>query len=132
MSWSTIQKVIILLHILTMIAFWTCQAEEPLFEDRISPIPETEREAEQATLITNAQQTIFAPSIGAGASMLMWKGIPRAPIRRVILADGTPLAVGEVGTPTIPGFRILVRFGEPETFCIQLQDRRLTTYLTAD
>src|SRR5437764_9944043 len=99
MSWSTIQKVIILLHILTMIAFWTRQAEEPLFEDRISPIPQAEREAEQARLITNAQQTIFAPPIGTGASMLMRKGIPGATIGRVILADRAPLTVGEVRSP---------------------------------
>jgi hypothetical protein len=79
-SWGTIQKVIVLLDIFAMIALWTGEPEEALFEDGIGSIPEAEREAKQTLFITDTQQPIFAPAIGTGAGMLMWKGIPGAPI----------------------------------------------------
>src|SRR5712692_6704716 len=39
MSRGTVKKVVVLLHVLTVIAFWTGQAEEPFLKNRVGPIP---------------------------------------------------------------------------------------------
>src|SRR5438094_5444324 len=41
MSRGIVKKVIVFFHILTVIAFWTCQTEEPLLENRVGLIPQT-------------------------------------------------------------------------------------------
>src|SRR5579884_1215384 len=79
MGWSIIQIVIIFFDILSVIALWTTQTKEPLLENGVSAIPQAESETEAALPITDAQQTILAPTIDAGASMIVRKRIPGGP-----------------------------------------------------
>src|SRR6266702_4944873 len=58
---GAVKKVVVLLHILTVVAFRAGQAEEALLEDRISSIPQAEGETHSALFIADAQQTIFTP-----------------------------------------------------------------------
>src|SRR5215831_14895755 len=56
-----------LLHVLTVIAFRAGEAEQPLLQDRIAPVPQREGEADAALAIGDAEQPVFAPAIGAEA-----------------------------------------------------------------
>src|SRR5215469_10628062 len=125
MGGGTVKKVVVLLHILTMIAFRAGQAEEPLLENRVSLIPQAERETQPALFVTDTQQTIFAPAVGTGTSVVVWKRVPRAAIGRVVLSDGPPLALAQIWTPAIPGFRTLARLRKSHTLCMQFRGWRL-------
>src|SRR5207249_11389707 len=42
------------------------------------------------------------PAIGAAARMVVGQVLPSGAVGAIILADGTPLALGEVGSPALP------------------------------
>jgi len=61
---SVIQVEVILLHILTMIAFVGGETEHALFENGVVSIPENERKAEILVTIADAGDAIFIPTVG--------------------------------------------------------------------
>ena len=65
-----------LFDVFGVIAFVPVEAEEPLLEDRVLPIPKGRRKAEPALPIANSQQAVFAPAIRAAASMVVREIIP--------------------------------------------------------
>src|SRR5207245_4618591 len=68
-----IQIEIFLLHILAMVAFRAGQTEKPLFENRITAIPESQRKANPALTISDAEQSVLAPAIRPTTGMVMGK-----------------------------------------------------------
>src|SRR5713101_2832197 len=118
MCGCVVEKEIVLLHILTVIALRVRQAEEPFLHDRVGLVPQGQGKTYQSLIVADAHQSIFAPAISARAGVLMWEEIPRGSIGGIVLADGSPLTFGEIGTPTIPWLLILVRFLKPVLFCI--------------
>src|ERR1700694_5439880 len=99
MGRGTVKKVIVLLHVLTVIAFGSGQAEEPILENRVGLIPQAEREAQPTLFVTNTQQAIFAPAIRAGTSVIVGKRVPGRATRRIVLAHRSPLALTQVRSP---------------------------------
>ena len=91
-----------LLDVLAVVALRAGQPEQPLLEDRVATVPQREREVEPATLVGDAQQAVLAPAVGARPRVVVRLVAPRVAVRRVVLADGAPLAIGEVGTPAPP------------------------------
>ena len=67
---------VILFDILAVVAFAVRQPEETLLEYWILAIPQTHAEAEQLFVIADTGKTIFAPVIGAGASLVVAEVIP--------------------------------------------------------
>ncbi len=55
----------VILDVLPMIPLTIAQSEGSLLQDRILAIPQCDAKAKETALITDAQQTIFAPAIGA-------------------------------------------------------------------
>src|ERR1035441_10247874 len=53
-------------------------------------------------LVREAEQAVFAPTIGAAAGMVVREVIPDRAVRRIILPHGGPLALGEIGAPAFP------------------------------
>src|SRR6267143_1560494 len=49
--------------------------------------------------------------------MIVRKIFPSRTARAVILADGSPLALGEIGSPTLPMFFSSACFFKPAVFC---------------
>ena len=92
----------ILLHVLAVIAFLIHETEESLFENRILAVPHRDTEAERALFITPATNAIFAPSIRATSRVIVWEKTPRISIGGVVLAHGSPLALGEIRSPMPP------------------------------
>src|ERR1700692_4821639 len=104
-----IEVVIIILDVLTVIAFGPSEAEQALLQDRIAAIPEGESKTKPLVIVTDTGDAILGPAIGARASMIMREVIPSGPIRAVIFTRISPGTFGEVGSPTSPVFLPAVR-----------------------
>ncbi len=56
---------VVLFDVLAVVALGPCQAEQPLFENRVAPIPERQRKTEHLLVVTDAGQAILIPAVGA-------------------------------------------------------------------
>ena len=93
-SWCAIDIVIALFHIFAMIAFWSGDAEEPLFQDRVAAIPQANREAESTFSVTDAKQTVFAPTVRAAPRLIVREVSPSGiTTLTVIFANRSPLSL---------------------------------------
>src|SRR5208282_1725420 len=91
-----------LLDVFAVIAFRIGQAEQAFLQDRIAAVPQRDRKAQAALAIAEAEQPVFAPSVGPAAGMVMRKVVPAIAIGGVVLADGAPLALRQIGAPALP------------------------------
>src|SRR5215471_10493949 len=97
MGRRAIEIEVIFFDVLAMIAFAVGEAEQPLFQNRALAVPECEREAEPLAIVGESGQAVFAPMIGARASLIVGKVSPSVSAFAVILAHGPPLPFAEVG-----------------------------------
>ena len=91
-----------LLDVLAVVALRAGQPEQPLLEDRVATVPQRQREIEPATLVGDPEQAVLAPAIGARPRVVVRLVAPGVAVLRVVLADGAPLAIGEVRAPAPP------------------------------
>src|SRR5258705_7085430 len=85
-----------------MVGLAVRQAEHAFLEDGVLPVPQSYAEAHQLLVIADAGQTILAPVIGAGPGLVMTEVVPGISILAVVFANGSPLALAEVGPPLFP------------------------------
>ena len=105
-----------LLHVLRVIALRPRQPEQPLLEDRVLAVPQGQRETQAALAVADPQQAVLAPAVGAAAGVVVREICPALARRRVILADGPPLALGQIGPPALPIGRPVPRLLEANVF----------------
>ena len=117
-GWRRIEPDVDLLDVLAVIALRPGQPEQPLLEDGIAFVPEGDREAQAGVLVTDPEEPVLAPAIGARPGVVVRQGGPRLPIGRVVLADGPPLAVGQVRPPAPPRGDAFADLSEPLTLGI--------------
>src|SRR5205823_8609592 len=86
MGRRAVEVVVELLDILAVIALGIGQPEEPLLQDRIAAVPQSEAEAQQQLIVGEPAKPILAPAIGAAARLVMWKIPPGIAVLAVILA----------------------------------------------
>ena len=103
---------VVLLHVLAVIALRVGQPEEPLLEDRVTPVPQREREAEPHPIVAEAGDAVLAPAVGPRAGVVVGKAVPGIAVRAVVLPDGAPLALAEIRSPFPPGDAVLSRLAE--------------------
>ena len=84
------------------IAFTVGQAEEAFLQDGIFSIPKRERKAQALFVVGEVCEAVFSPTVGSGASLIVREIVPGRTIAIVVLPDGAPLALAEVGTPFFP------------------------------
>ena len=109
---------VILLDVLAVIAFAVGQAEGPLLQDRIAPVPKRQREAQHLMVVADAAQPIFAPTVGARAGLVVGEVVPGVAVVAVVLPDRSPLPLAEVWSPLLPGRAILPRLIQPVLLCL--------------
>ena len=63
--------------------------EETFFEDIIDAIPEGDGEAETLVVVRNTGNTILAPPVCTGTSMVMGEVTPSVAIAGVVLTDSS-------------------------------------------
>ena len=97
-----VELVVKLLHVLAVVPLRPREAEEPLLEDRVLAVPERDGEAEDLVAIADACEAVLVPPVGARACMVVGEVLPRGAARGVVLPDGAPGPVGDVGAPALP------------------------------
>jgi hypothetical protein len=108
---------VILLDILTVIAFAVGQPEQAFLEDRVLAVPQGQREAEPLLIIGNAGQTILHPTIGTRARLIVAEVIPGVAALAVVLAHSSPLSLAEVRSPFFPGNLLILCLLKSAVFC---------------
>src|SRR5216684_2723598 len=100
--WRRIQVKILLLDVLAVVSFVARQAEKPLLQYGIAPIPHRQAKANHLVPVADASDAVFAPSICSRAGMVVRKILPCGTARAVILAHRTPLPLGQIRPPALP------------------------------
>src|SRR5262245_57081541 len=100
---------VIFLDILAMVALRAGQAEQPLLEDRVLPVPERQREAEPLPVVADADQPLLVPAGGPRTGVVVRKVVPGAAVWAVVLAHGAPSALAQVWPPALPGRAVLLK-----------------------
>ena len=97
-----LQVEVALLYVFAVVALRAGQPEETLLQDPVASVPQSESEAESPLPIGDPEEAILAPPVRAAPRVVVREIVPAAAGFRVVLADGPPLALGEVGAPPLP------------------------------
>ena len=92
----------VFLRVLAVVPFRAREPEYALFQDGIAPVPEREREAKALLRVAHPGEAVFAPPVCARARVVVREILPRASVRAVVFADGTPGALAHVGPERPP------------------------------
>src|SRR5262249_51624981 len=101
MGRRAVEVEVILLDVLAVVALAVGQSEQAFLEDGVLAVPQSQGEAESLLIIGNARQTVLPPAVGAGARLVVAEVVPGVAAFAVVLADGAPLPLAEVGTPLL-------------------------------
>jgi hypothetical protein len=86
----------------TVVALRVGQTEQSLLDKRILLVPEGEGYVLEAMGVTNTGNTVLAPSVGTGPSMVVREVAPGITISTVVLSYGSPLPLSNIRTPLLP------------------------------
>ena len=115
MGRRAIEVIIDLLDVLAVIALAIGQPEETLLQNRVMPVPQRYSQAYQLPPVAPAGDAVLAPAIGPAAGVIMREILPGVAVLAVILADGAPLPLADIGPPAVPRHAAL---GLPQTTCL--------------
>src|SRR5262249_18997324 len=113
MRWRRVEVEVVLLDVLAVIAFVAAQTEEPLFENRIAPVPQRQREADQLMMVRESREAVFVPAVDPRPRVIVREVVPRCAIAAVIRAHRAPGALAEIRAPALPGHVLVTRVFEP-------------------
>src|SRR5262245_33901535 len=85
-----------------MICFCTGQPECALLEDRVSAVPQFERQAQALLDIAETRQPVLPPAVCARTRKVVRQVTPGVAIGAVVLSNCAPLSFAEIGPPQIP------------------------------
>src|SRR5262249_24496587 len=108
---------VVVLDVLAVVALAVGQPEQPLLEDGVLAVPQGQGEAEALPVVGDAGQPVLAPAVGAGAGLVVAEVVPGVAALAVVLADGPPLSLTEIGPPLLPGDLLLPLLIETAVFC---------------
>ena len=91
------------LDVLAVVALRVGEAEQALLEDRVALVPQAQGQTEPLLVVGDAEQAVLVPAVGPPAGIVVGERAPRVAVGRVVLADGAPRPLGEVGAPAPPG-----------------------------
>ena len=95
---------VVLLHVLAVVAFHAGEPEEALLQDGVLAVPQRDGERDDAAVVAEAEQAVLAPPISARDGVFVREVAPGVAVGGVILAHGSPLALGEIRAPAPPFF----------------------------
>src|SRR5262249_15848290 len=125
-----VEIVVELLDVLAVVALGAGDAEEPLLQDRVAPVPDSEREAEAPLAVADPEEAVLAPAVSAAARVIVREVNPGIPVGGVVLAHRGPLPLRQVRPPALP-VGLAAGIGvEAERLGIQLHRRKLRTWAT--
>ena len=104
---------VVLLHVLAVVPLAVREAEHPLLENGIAPVPQRQREAETLPVVRDAAEAVLTPPIGPRTGLIVGEVVPGVAVLAVVLAHGAPLALAQVRPPLLPGDAGFTRVVEP-------------------
>ncbi len=111
-----IEVVVILLHVLAVIALRRDDSEQAFLEDRIPLVPEGGGEGQELVAVADACDPVLAPAIGLCRRPVEGEVGPGIAVRAVVLADGAPSPIRDVGSPPPPGGRVVANLRQSFLF----------------
>ena len=97
-----VEMVVHLLDVLAVVALAVGQAEQPLLEDRVPLVPQSEPETPVQPFVGPAGQAVLSPAVGPAAGVVVRECVPRVTVGAVILAHRAPLPVADIRAPASP------------------------------
>jgi hypothetical protein len=94
---------VVLLEVLAVVPLAVGEAERALLEDGILAVPQRQREAEALLVVGEPAEAVFSPPVGPRPGMVVREVVPGVAALAVVLADGAPLPLAQVGPPLLPG-----------------------------
>jgi hypothetical protein len=101
-----------LLDVLAVVALGAGDAEQALLEDAVATVPQGEGEAEELLVVGDAEEAVLVPAEDAAACVLVREVGPGVAVLGVVLADGGPGALAEVGAEEVPASLTVVWLGQ--------------------
>src|SRR5262249_52946376 len=115
-SWRAIEVEVVFLDVLAMIPLAVSQPEQSFLEDRITPVPQRQRKAEQLAIIGDTGDPVLTPPVRTVLRVIVGEVVPGVAVRAVIFAHGPPLPLTQIRPPLLPrgsSFAVLL---EPSLF----------------
>ncbi len=107
---------IVFLYVFAMIALTVGQPEQPLLQDWVFPVPQSQREAKLLTVVGNAAQAVFAPSICTRSRLIVAEVVPRVARIAVVLPHRSPLPLGQIRPSFLPRSLAIASIFKPFLF----------------
>ena len=114
-SRSSVDKVIDFFDVFTMVPFPTPQPKKAFFQNRVLAIPKRQTKAPAHGVVAETLEAVLSPTIGAAVRMLEREECPSFPVAAVVFANGPPLALCQIRTPSPPP-RAGCDLAEPSAF----------------
>ena len=106
----------VLLDVLAVVPLCAGQPEQALLEDRVPPVPQREPQTEPLLDVAESGESVLSPPVGPGPGVVVREVRPGLAVGAVVLANGAPLPLADVGPPEVP----VVRLAQP---VLQLPER---------
>ncbi len=116
-----IEVKVVLLDILTVIAFAVVEAEQSFLQDRVAAVPQRQGETEQLLVVADARESILTPAIRSGPCLVVGQVLPGIAVLAVVLPDRTPLPLAQIGPPLFPGNSSYPALLKPMCFRVSLK-----------
>src|SRR5262249_61947713 len=84
------------------VPFLSGEAEEPLLEDGVRPVPQRDGEDQRLVAIGDSGDAVLVPAVRAAARMVVRKIVPGGPAGAVVLAHRPPGTLTQVRPPALP------------------------------
>src|SRR5262245_13815637 len=102
MARQVVEIKVVLLDVLAMVPFAIRKPVQPLLEDRIALVPQRQRETQMLFAIAETGQPVLVPPVRPAPCVVVREVLPGVAIGTVVLANGAPRPLGDVGAPALP------------------------------
>jgi hypothetical protein len=103
----------VVLDVLAVVALLVGHAEGALLQDVVRPVPQGQAQADRLIPVAPAGEPVLVPAVGPAPRVIEGEVRPCVAVGAVVLADGAPGALTEVGAPPTPVACPGPRLGQP-------------------
>src|SRR6266704_3747061 len=115
-----VKVVVVLFDVFSVVALWPGQPKEAFFQNSIMLVPERQCETDLLVAVAYSRYSVFTPTIGPGARVIVGQVIPGGAIGAVVLAHSAPGALTHIRSPAFPVDGTLSRLGKSLVLCCRM------------
>ena len=93
---------VVFLDVLAVVSLLAAEAEHPLLEDRVTAVPQRQRQAKPLAVVADSGDTLLTPPVRLAAGHVVGGEAPGRALGAVVLAHRPPLSLGDVRSPPAP------------------------------